>query len=73
MILSNQQDKTFLQNVFLINPRPLKYLTDKSDEKQHKKNKKKHNFPPFLFCLFGSISIRLHVQFPTPRDLSDSA
>ena len=35
-LLSNQQDKTFLQNVFLINPRPLKYLTDKSDEKQHK-------------------------------------
>ena len=34
-LLSNQQDKTFLQNVFLINPRPLKYLTDKSDEKQH--------------------------------------
>ena len=25
-LLSNQQDKTFLQNVFLINPRPLKYL-----------------------------------------------
>ena len=35
-LLSNLQDKTFLQNVFLINPRPLKYLTDKSDEKQHK-------------------------------------
>ena len=35
-LLSNQQDKTFLQNVFLINPRPLNYLTDKSDEKQHK-------------------------------------
>ena len=35
-LLSNQQDKTFLQNVFLINPRPLKYLTDKYDEKQHK-------------------------------------
>ena len=33
---SNQQGKTFLQSVFLINPRPLKYLTDKSDEKQHK-------------------------------------
>ena len=35
-LLPNQQDKTFLQNVFLINPRPLKYLTDKADEKQHK-------------------------------------
>ena len=35
-LLSSQQNKSFLQNVFLINPRPLIYLTDKSDEKQRK-------------------------------------
>ena len=34
-LLSKQQDKTFLQNVFLINPKSSKYLTDKSDEKQY--------------------------------------
>ena len=34
-LLSNQQDKTFLQNEFLINPKSSKYLTDKSDKKQY--------------------------------------
>ena len=53
-LLSNQHDKIFLQNVFLINPRPLQYLTDKSDEKQHK-------FLPSLDII--SVGISFHFSF----------